>query len=85
MLSKGVITEQNRIFGQIGKHGVWPVEHGGFDEYQLLRTEAQFVARFYDLKIPVLMIKPLERFGTISSAVDGDFRNILHQLRQSPL
>ena len=84
MMAKGVVAEEEVIAGEITEHAVRPMQHGGRDKSQLLVAQAQGVAGFHHLEIPVLMIIAGERLHPVGRAIDRRIRDVPHQFGQSP-
>jgi len=85
VLAEGVVREEDGLARHIAEHGIGPVEHAGFDEHQLLAVaEVEFVARLYDMEVPVLVVLALERFHRVGRAIDGQAGTTAQQLRKGP-
>ncbi|OQC73184.1 MAG: hypothetical protein BWX45_00627 [Deltaproteobacteria bacterium ADurb.Bin002] len=82
MLAEGVVGKQDRVAGEVLHHGIRPVQHHGFDENQFLSAQAELVAGFHHLEVPVLVIVALEGFQSVGCAVHGLTGNPVHQERQ---
>jgi len=83
VVAEGVVAEQDLLAGQVAEHGVRPMQHGRFDEDELAFAQAQALAGFHHLEIPVLVVVPFEGFDAIGRAVHGHAGDEPHEFRQA--
>ena len=84
MLTKGVVTEQNRVACHVSHHTVRPVQHRGFNEDQLFAVaDIQAVAGFHRMEIPFrVVVVAVDGINGVGGAVNRGVRDVRHQLRQ---
>ena len=82
MLAKTIIGKEDILTRHISEHRIRPMQHGSFNENQLMGPKIQGIPRLYIDKIPVLMIKTAQDGFSLLRAVNRRIRNFCHQGRQ---
>ena len=83
MLAKGIITKQHCIFGHIGHHAIWPVQHWRFNKDKLFTiANIDAVAGFNYFEVPFrVMVMADNRVYSSFSTVNWRAWDFLHQGR----
>ena len=81
VLAEGIVGEKDIVPGQVGGHGVRPVQHLHFHKDKMLAVpNVQGIAGFHHVEVPsALAVLPFQALHAIFGAVNGRAGNFVHQ------